>query len=107
MRGITGIRQAETIPDHVFDEAAEVELIDLPPDDLIERLRAGKIYLPDQARHALDRFFRKPNLIALRELALRRTADRVDASALEYEGRERLVAPVAGPRSLSGGRRAR
>jgi two-component system sensor histidine kinase KdpD len=91
--GITGIRQAETIPDHVFDEAAEVELIDLPPDDLIERLRAGKIYLPDQARHALDRFFRKPNLIALRELALRRTADRVDASALEYEGRERLSRP--------------
>lgn len=91
--GITGIRQAETIPDHVFDEAAEIELIDLPPDDLIERLRAGKIYLPDQARHALERFFRKPNLIALRELALRRTADRVDAAALEYEGRERQSRP--------------
>ena len=91
--GITGIRQTETIPDHVFDEAAEIELIDLPPDDLIERLRAGKVYLPDQARHALDRFFRKPNLIALRELALRRTADRVDAAAQEYEGRERISRP--------------
>jgi two-component system, OmpR family, sensor histidine kinase KdpD len=91
--GITGIRQTETIPDHVFDEAAEIELIDLPPDDLIERLRAGKVYLPEQAQHALDRFFRKPNLIALRELALRRTADRVDAAALEYEGRERTSRP--------------
>ena len=91
--GITGIRQTETIPDHVFDKAAEVELIDLPADDLIERLRAGKVYLPEQARHALDRFFRKPNLIALRELALRRTADRVDAAAQEYEGRDRISRP--------------
>ncbi len=82
--GITGVRQQETVPDKVFDEAAEVELIDLPPDDLLERLKAGKVYVPEQARTALDRFFRKPNLIALRELALRRTADRVDASAREY-----------------------
>jgi len=91
--GITGIRQTETVPDHVFDEANEIELIDLPADDLIERLRAGKVYVPEQARQALDRFFRKPNLIALRELALRRTADRVDASALEYGGRERVSRP--------------
>jgi two-component system, OmpR family, sensor histidine kinase KdpD len=91
--GITGIRQPETIPDHVFDEAGEIELIDLPADDLIERLRSGKVYLPEQAQQALDRFFRKPNLIALRELALRRTADRVDAAAQEYEGRERASRP--------------
>lgn len=91
--GITGVRQSETLPDKVFDEADEVELIDLPPDDLIERLRSGKIYLPDQAARALERFFRKPNLIALRELALRRTADRVDASALEYAGREPASRP--------------
>jgi len=82
--GITGVRQAETVPDHVFDEASEIELIDLPPDDLLERLRAGKVYVPEQALTALERFFRKPNLIALRELALRRTADRVDAAAREY-----------------------
>lgn len=82
--GITGVRQAETVPDHVFDEASEIELIDLPPDDLLERLRSGKVYVPEQARTALERFFRKPNLIALRELALRRTADRVDAAAREY-----------------------
>jgi len=78
---ITGVRQRETIPDRIFDEADEVELIDLPPDDLLERLKAGKIYVEEHARNAIDRFFRKSNLIALRELALRRMADRVDASA--------------------------
>ncbi|WP_217705118.1 sensor histidine kinase [Peristeroidobacter soli] len=78
---ITGVRQRETIPDRIFDEADEVELIDLPPDDLLGRLQAGLIYLPEEARTAADRFFRKSNLIALRELSLRRMADRVDASA--------------------------
>jgi two-component system sensor histidine kinase KdpD len=78
---ITGIKQRETLPDRVFDEAHEVELIDLPPDDLIERLRAGKIYRPQDAGTATDRFFRKPNLIALRELALRRMTDRLEVTA--------------------------
>ena len=82
--GITGIRQQETIPDRIFDEADEVELIDLPPEELLVRLRSGRIYLPDQAATAVERFFRKPNLLALRELALRRTADRVDAAARAY-----------------------
>jgi two-component system sensor histidine kinase KdpD len=91
--GITGVRQSETIPDSVFDEADEVELIDLPPDDLLERLRAGKVYVAEQVATALERFFRKPNLIALRELALRRTADRVDAAAREYAGRDRASRP--------------
>ena len=91
--GITGIRQQETMPDHIFDDADEIELIDLPPDDLLERLRAGKVYVPEQAGTALERFFRKPNLIALRELALRRTADRVDAAAREYAGREPVSRP--------------
>jgi two-component system, OmpR family, sensor histidine kinase KdpD len=78
---ITGVRQRETIPDRIFDEADEVELIDLPPDDLIARLKAGKVYVPEQIATAVERFFRKSNLIALRELALRRVADRVDAAA--------------------------
>lgn len=78
---ITGVRQRETVPDRIFDEADEVELVDLPPEDLLARLRAGKIYMPDEAGTAVERFFRKPNLLALRELALRRTADRVDAAA--------------------------
>ena len=82
--GITGVRMQETVPDHVFESADEVELIDLPPDQLLERLREGKVYVPEQARHALDNFFRKGNLIALRELALRTTADRVDAAMEQY-----------------------
>jgi two-component system sensor histidine kinase KdpD len=78
---ITGVRQRETLPDRVFDEADDVELIDLPPDDLLARLHSGKVYVPQEVRTAVDRFFRKPNLLALRELALRRTADRVEAAA--------------------------
>jgi two-component system sensor histidine kinase KdpD len=78
---VTGARQRETLPDRIFDEAHEVELIDLPPDDLLARLRAGKIYRPQDAGTATDRFFRKPNLLALRELALRRMTDRVEVAA--------------------------
>ena len=81
---ITGIRVFETLPDKVFDEADEVALVDLPPDELIERLHEGKVYLPEQALRAADNFFRKGNLIALRELALRRTADRVDEQMRDY-----------------------
>jgi two-component system sensor histidine kinase KdpD len=77
----TGVQQRETLPDHVFDKADEVELIDLPPDDLLARLRAGKIYVQEDAANAVERFFRKPNLMALREIALRRVADRVEAAA--------------------------
>jgi two-component system sensor histidine kinase KdpD len=91
--GITGVRQQETIPDRIFDEANEVELIDLTPDDLLARLKAGKVYLADQVSTATERFFRTPNLLALRELALRRTADRVDADALQYQGKERVSRP--------------
>lgn len=77
--GITGIRVWETVPDRVFDEADEVVVVDLPPDELLARLAAGKIYLPQQAERAVKNFFRKGNLLALRELALRRTADRIDS----------------------------
>jgi len=79
----TGIRQRETLPDHVFDEADDIELIDLPPDDLIARLHAGKVYVASQAGAAVERFFRKQNLMALREIALRRVADRVEAASRE------------------------
>ena len=78
---ITGVRQRETLPDRIFDEAQDIELIDLPPDDLLARLRAGKVYIADKAAAAAERFFRTPNLMALRELALRRVADRVEAAA--------------------------
>jgi two-component system sensor histidine kinase KdpD len=79
----TGVRQRETLPDHVFDEADDIELIDLPPDDLIARLNSGKVYVGDQVAGAIERFFRKQNLMALREIALRRVADRVEAASRE------------------------
>ena len=76
--GVSGIRVWETVPDRVFDQAEEIVLVDLPPDDLLIRLKEGKVYIPEQGERAVENFFRKGNLIALRELALRRTADRVD-----------------------------
>src|SRR5262247_609352 len=90
---ITGIRVWETVPDRVFDEAHEVELVDLPPDELIERLHEGKVYMPEAAAGALQNFFRKGNLIALREMALRRTAERVDRQMREYRTDEGIEAP--------------
>jgi two-component system sensor histidine kinase KdpD len=82
--GITGVRVHETVPDTVFDRADEVELVDLPPEELIERLKEGKVYLPAQAKAAVENFFRKGNLIALRELSLRRTAERVEDQMRDY-----------------------
>ena len=82
--GITGIRVAETLPDTVFDAADEVVLVDIPADELLGRLRAGKVYQAQQADRAARNFFRKGNLIALRELALRRTADRVEDDVQAY-----------------------
>ncbi|HVC65034.1 MAG TPA: sensor histidine kinase KdpD [Candidatus Dormibacteraeota bacterium] len=81
---ITGVIVRETVPDSIFERINEVELIDLPPDDLLHRLRDGKIYIPEQAREAAENFFRKGNLIALRELALRVTAHHVDAEMRHY-----------------------
>jgi len=90
---ITGVVMRETVPDSVFEQADEVELIDLPPDDLLQRLREGKVYMPAQAQEAVEHFFRKGNLIALRELALRRTAERVDAQMRVYR-REHAIDAV-------------
>jgi two-component system, OmpR family, sensor histidine kinase KdpD len=72
------------VPDSVLEQADDVELIDLPPDDLLQRLKDGKVYMPEQAHQALQNFFRKGNLIALREMALRRTAERVDQQMEVY-----------------------
>lgn len=81
---ITGVRVRETVPDSVLAAAHDLKLVDLPPDDLLERLREGKVYLGANAQRAIDNFFKKGNLIALRELALRQTAERVDAQMREY-----------------------
>ena len=79
---ITHVRVRETVPDAVFDSADAVEIVDLTPDDLIQRLKEGKVYVPKQAERALEHFFSPANLTALRELALRRTAERVDEQLL-------------------------
>ncbi|KQV90918.1 sensor protein KdpD [Massilia sp. Root351] len=82
--GITGIRVNETVPDTVFDAADEVVLVDIPADELLARLKSGRVYQRPQAERASKNFFRKGNLIALRELALRRTADRVEDDVRAY-----------------------
>src|ERR1700692_25549 len=82
--GITNVRVWETVPDTVFDAADEVVLVDIPADELLARLKAGKVYVANQAEHAAQHFFRKGNLMALRELALRRTADRIEGDVQAY-----------------------
>ena len=81
---ITGVRVRETVPDALIERADEIELVDISPDELLERLAEGKVYVPEQAQRAVQNFFHKGNLHALRELALRRTAERVDAEVLAY-----------------------
>ena len=95
----TGVRQRETLPDSVFDEADDIELIDLPPDDLLARLQAGKVYIADEVSTAAEKFFRKSNLMALREIALRRVADRVEAASRALQP-ERTRARIAGDRLI-------
>jgi len=90
---ITGIRVRETVPDRVLEMADQIELIDLPPDELIERLRAGKVYVQDQAARAVANFFAKGNLTALRELAMRTAADRVDAQLQEHMAANAIEGP--------------
>lgn len=95
--GITGIQVKETVPDAVFDTADDIALIDIPADELLKRLREGKVYLAEGARgRAAENFFKKNNIIALRELALRRTMERVDAQMNAYNIREGIQSlPVA------------
>jgi two-component system, OmpR family, sensor histidine kinase KdpD len=90
---ITGVAVREIVPDSILERADEIELVDLPPDDLLQRLREGKVYLPEQARRAADHFFQKGNLIALRELALRVTADRVDQQMESYRREHSIRRP--------------
>lgn len=90
---ITGVIIRERVPDSLVERAFEIELIDLPPDELIERLKEGKVYIPQQAREALNNFFQKGNLIALRELALRTTAERVDEQMQQYRRSYQITEP--------------
>src|SRR5258706_7942992 len=98
---ITHVRVRETVPDSVFDRADAIELVDLTPDDLIERLKEGKVYVPKQAERALEHYFSPGNLTALRELALRRTAERVDDQLLSHMQAHAIPGPwAAGERVL-------
>jgi len=81
---VTGVAVRETVPDSILERADQVELVDLPPEELLKRLQEGKVYMPEQASRAVEGFFRPGNLIALRELALRKTAERVDAQMQLY-----------------------
>ena len=102
---ITGVAIKETVPDAFLEKVDEIEVIDIPPEELIQRLQEGKVYVPERIDHALEGFFKKGNLIALRELALRRAADRVDAQMQRYRAeqgvggiwatRERILVCVA------------
>jgi two-component system sensor histidine kinase KdpD len=99
---ISKIRVRETVPDKVFDNADEVVLVDFPPDELLRRLAEGKVYVQDTAARAVDNFFKPQNLTALRELALRRAAERVDATLVESMQAQAIEGPwAAGERILA------
>jgi two-component system sensor histidine kinase KdpD len=97
---VTGVIVRETVPDRVIDEASEIEVIDLPPDELMTRLKEGKVYIPEQASRAIDKFFRKGNLTALREMSLRRAAERVDDQMRSYMRTRSISGPWAASERL-------
>jgi two-component system sensor histidine kinase KdpD len=97
---ITGVIVAEKVPDRVIDEASEIELVDLAPPELLQRLREGKVYVPEMAARAIEQFFNEGNLYALRELALRRAAERVDEQMLAYMQTRAIPGPWAAGESL-------
>jgi two-component system sensor histidine kinase KdpD len=97
---ITGVTVKETIPDRVIDEASEIELVDLPPQELIQRLREGKVYVPELAAQAIERFFNEGNLYALRELTLRRAAERIDEQMLAYMQIRAISGPWAAKENI-------
>lgn len=92
---ITGVYVRETLPDSILDTADDIELIDLPPEELLQRLRDGKVYVPEQAQRALNKFFRQGNLTALREMTLRRAAMRVDDQMRDYMRTRAIPGPWA------------
>ena len=97
---VTGVIVRETVPDRVLDEASEIEVIDLPPDELLTRMNEGKVYIPEQAARAIQKFFRKGNLTALREMSLRRAAERVDDQMRSYMQTRAISGPWAASERL-------
>ncbi len=92
---VTHVQVRETVPDSILERADEIELVDIAPEELLQRLREGKVYLPEQAEQAREHFFKRGNLLALRELALRRMAERVDADVLAYRAEHGVDVPWA------------
>ena len=90
---ITGVIVRETVPDRLLDNAFDIKLVDIPPEDLLQRLKEGKVYIPAQATKAMEKFFRMGNLMALRELSLRRTASRVDDQMRAYMETQSISGP--------------
>ena len=90
---ITGIKVRETFPDEIFENADEIEVIDITPDELLQRLSEGKVYTPERSKEAIENFFRKGNITALREMALRIVADRVDKQLHEYMQLKHIKGP--------------
>ncbi|MFA6141621.1 MAG: sensor histidine kinase KdpD, partial [Hyphomicrobium sp.] len=102
LQRITSVKVRETVPDHVFEDADEIVLVDLPTDELLKRLAEGKVYVPDMADRARKRFFKPENLTALRELALRRAAERIDADLVDHMQAQAIDGPwPAGERILA------
>ncbi len=100
---ITGGIVHETVPDSIFESADEIEIIDIAPEELLKRLAEGKVYTPDRSKKAIENFFRKGNLTALREMSLRLTADRVDRQLRDYMQKQRISGPwKSGQRILVG-----
>lgn len=97
---ITGVVVRETVPDRLLDQAAEIRLVDISPDDLLQRLHEGKVYIPEKAALAMQKFFKPGNLIALRELSLRRAASRVDDQMRAYMVTRAIVGPWPAGESL-------
>jgi two-component system sensor histidine kinase KdpD len=91
--GVTGIKVRETVPDSVLDEADEIEVVDIPIDELHQRLKEGKVYIPEQARQAVEQFFKRSNLLALREITLRRVATKLDTELVTYMKARAIVGP--------------
>jgi len=100
MAQVTGILVRETLPDRIIDEASEIEVVDLPPPELLQRLREGKVYVPELAASAIERFFKEGNLYALRELTLRRAAERIDEQMLAYMQTHAIPGPWAASESI-------
>ena len=104
---ITGVVVRETLPDVVLERADDIELVDLTPEELLERLKAGKVYVPRQAVHALQSSFQKSNLVALRELSLRQVAQRLSLDVEAARNEQAVRDPLGHQRTAAGVRRAR